>query len=153
MIIIWFLLWLAPLTLLIHELGHSIGAYIVGSEKIQLFIGVGKRLLSFPVGKISIHIHSFYMLGGHTVSERDPYYSKTEQVVIALLGPLLNGLVGILLNLLLHTNRSEVLLTFILFNLWLCIINLIPYRIGSKSSDGYLIMKTLLSKKNRNESN
>ncbi|PKR84557.1 hypothetical protein [Heyndrickxia camelliae] len=68
MIIIWFLLIIAPFSLFIHEFGHSLGAYLVKSDKIQLFIGAGKRIFLFHAGKISIHLHTFYMLGGHTAS-------------------------------------------------------------------------------------
>ena len=147
-----FLVIIAPITLFIHELGHAIGAYFVKSEKIELSIGAGKKLLSLYVGKLSIHIHMLYMLGGYSVSERDPYYSKHEQVIISLLGPLLNGLVGIFSLLLFPTYSSRILLTFTLFNFWLCIINLIPYRIGSRQSDGYAIIRTLWEKQNKDES-
>lgn len=149
--IIWFLLVIAPLTLFIHELGHSLGAYIVKSDKIQLFFGVGKRIKSFSIKRWTVHLHSFYMLGGHTVSERDPYYSKMEQVIISLFGPLLNGWIGIL-GTFLFSNHSGVLLIFILFNFWLCIINLIPYRIGSRQSDGYAAVKALFSKERKDQS-
>ncbi|KQL52566.1 hypothetical protein AN964_02775 [Heyndrickxia shackletonii] len=152
MIIIWFLLFIAPLTLFIHEFGHSIGAYLVKSDKIQLFIGVGKRLFFFRISTISFHIHTFYMLGGHTASERDPYYSKVEQIIISLFGPLLNGVVGILSTLIFSASNSSVLLFFNLFNIWLCVINLIPYRIGDKQSDGYVILKIMFGRQNKRKS-
>ncbi|MBS4174482.1 M50 family metallopeptidase [Bacillus sp. FJAT-49736] len=152
MFIISFLLIIAPLTLFIHELGHSIGALLVRSEKIELFIGVGRRLLRLPLGRMSIHIHALFMLGGYTASERNPYYSKAEQIIISLFGPLLNGLLGILGALLLSYSHSRILLIFILFNLWLCIINLIPYRIGTRHSDGYLVLKTITARNSKNES-
>jgi hypothetical protein len=72
MIIIWFLLFAAPLTLLIHELGHLLGAYFVKAQQIHLYVGAGKNVFSFSVGRFSIHIHALYMLGGRTVSERNP---------------------------------------------------------------------------------
>ena len=152
MIIIWFLLLIAPLTLFIHEFGHSIGAYLVKSDKIQLFIGVGKRIFSFHISKISIHIHTIYMLGGHTASERNPFYTKSEQIIISLFGPLLNGVMGILGTVLFYGSNSSVLLFFNLFNIWLCVINLIPYRIGDRQSDGYVVLKTMFGKQNQHES-
>lgn len=152
MIIIWFLLFIAPLTLFLHEFGHSVGAYLVQSDKIQLFIGIGKRIVFFRIGKISIHIHTFYMLGGQTASERSPYYTKAEQIIISLFGPLLNGIVGILGTFLFSTSNSSVLLFSNLFNIWLCVINLIPYRIGERQSDGYVVLKILFGKGNKDES-
>lgn len=92
------------------------------------------------------------MLGGHTASERDPYYSKVEQIIISLFGPLLNGVVGILSTLIFSASNSSVLLFFNLFNIWLCVINLIPYRIGDKQSDGYVILKIMFGRQNKRKS-
>lgn len=146
MIILLFLFILAPITILIHELGHAFGAFMMRADKIELNIGAGSKLFSIKVRKWTINVFLLYFLGAHTGSERDPYFSKHEQIVISSSGPILNGLVGFIILQWNQTNFSTAMELFSLFNFWLFFINLIPFKIGEKQSDGYTIFKALQQK-------
>lgn len=147
MIILIFLLIAAPITVFIHELGHALGSYLMKADKIELNIGAGPKLFSIQNRKWTICIYIFYMLGAHTASERYPYFSKTEQIVISAFGPLLNGVIGLIVQQWNPVDHLGICQLFALFNFWLFFINLIPFRIGGKQSDGYTILQKILTKK------
>lgn len=142
-ILLLFLLIVAPITVFIHELGHAIGSLMMRADKIELNIGAGRKLFSIENSKWTIGVYIFYMLGAHTASERDPYFSKMEQIVISGFGPLLNGVVWFIVQQWNPVDDFGIWQLFALFNFWLFFINLIPFRIKGKQSDGYTILRAL----------
>lgn len=142
-ILLLFLLIVAPITVFIHELGHAIGSLMMRADKIELNIGAGRKLFSIENSKWTIGVYIFYMLGAHTASERDPYFSKMEQIVISGFGPLLNGVVWFIVQQWNPADDFGIWQLFALFNFWLFFINLIPFRIKGKQSDGYTILRAL----------
>jgi len=147
LVFILFFLITAPLAIFIHELGHALGARIVQAEKIHLYLGAGHKIGSFTCGKLTIHIGIFYFLGGFTLSERTPSYKKNERLIIILLGPVMNGAFSLVTYFLCKNLPFVNIRLFIYFNAWLFIMNLVPYKIGDKRSDGYMFLQTLLRDK------
>ncbi|MGE8203387.1 site-2 protease family protein [Heyndrickxia sp. NPDC080065] len=147
MTILLFLFIIAPITIVIHELGHALGAWMMRADDIEINIGSGPKLFSLQSKKWTIHFYLLYILGAHTSSQRVPYFSNTEKIVIAILGPLVNGVIGFIIEQWGPVDASNIWQLFALFNFWLFIMNLIPYRISGKQSDGYTILQTLLNKK------
>ncbi|WP_377889416.1 site-2 protease family protein [Alkalihalobacillus sp. R86527] len=133
---------ISPLSLLLHEAGHTLAANVLTSSSVKLHLGVGPRLFTWKHARGELAINAFYFAGGMTISSQpDNAFGK---VIIALSGPLFN-LSAALLALLLPLPLHIVALT-IFFNLWLCITNLIPFKWKGKESDGWTILKVIREK-------
>ena len=137
--ILLFLLLLAPISILLHEIGHAIGAYLLKADVIQFSIGIGKSIFSIKLGRFNITIHLLFLFGGFIGHERNKQYKKWELVFISILGPLVN-IIAAGLCLLIH---NELFYISFLFNLWLGIFNLIPFKWKGKKSDGYICLEVL----------
>lgn len=146
-----FVLFLAPMSLLIHEVGHIFGAKVKKASKIQLTIGSGKPLGKFSLQNVLIHLRLVYMFGSYTSTIREKPFTRDEKLFITLMGPIFNGILALFLYGT-HSIYSEnnIILLALLFNVWLFIVNLIPYKFGMKQSDGYLVYQ-LLFKQGRKE--
>ncbi|QQZ09816.1 hypothetical protein [Heyndrickxia vini] len=142
-----FLFIAAPITIFIHEFGHALGSLLMRADKIEMNIGSGRKIYSIHCYKWTINVYLLYILGAHTFSEREPYFSKLEQIVITAFGPLLNGVVWFIFQWWIPIHSQNIWQLFALFNLWLFLVNLIPFKIGGKQSDGYTILQKLLTKK------
>lgn len=149
---IYFLLYLlfivAPIGTIIHEVGHLIGAKIVKSDQISLSIGLGKRIGSFSFQNIQVNIHLLFFLGGCVNNRRDKPYQLLEMLCIIGAGPIHNAIYAIFFYLLSSVFYNQYIHILSLFNLWLAIINIIPFKMKDKQSDGY-IMLSLLRKQKR----
>ncbi len=138
-----FLFIVAPLSITFHELGHAFGAYHVHSDRILFSIGTGKPIFSLHGGRFRVLVHTLFFIGGHTLHEREHTYTKRELCLISVTGPIFNivfGLICLLIDL-------EIFYIAFLFNVWLASINIIPFKIGEKKSDGYVCLE-LFKKKN-----
>ncbi|MFC4557435.1 site-2 protease family protein [Virgibacillus kekensis] len=142
-LLIYLIFCVAPIGTLLHEAGHAAGARALNARRIQLSVGSGKEISRFSVGRLTISIHAVYFLGGMAYSERNRVYTKLEKIWIAVSGPLSNLIVTLLLFFLYTQWSSNYLLLPLLFNLWIATINLIPFKIKGRQSDGYVIFKTL----------
>ncbi|WP_163969905.1 M50 family metallopeptidase [Oceanobacillus halotolerans] len=145
-IVIIFLFIMAPIATFIHEFGHAIGARMRGADNVNLSLGTGNKCIHFNLNNIHITICSLYFLGGLVWSNRSTPYSNSELVLIALSGPISNGMVALVSFIPFYFIPNSYLSVFILFNLWLCIMNLIPFKIKQKKSDGYTIWQVLFEK-------
>lgn len=132
-----------PIGTFIHETGHAIAARIVKADQIQLSIGLGRKIKDFSIGYVQIKIHLLFFLGGFVQSERRQPYQLLEKISIAFFGPLHNIIYAVLFYYInLYVERELIQLLF-LFNLWLAIMNMIPFKIKGRRSDGYTILKIL----------
>src|SRR5690625_4954207 len=136
----------APFSAIVHELGHVIGAYIVSSHKLRAMIGLGKKIFTISYKNIMIHFHIIIFIGGAITYERKKPYKNKELILITILGPLNNLLFAIIFYsiYLFFPNNYFYLLS--IFNLWLAVINLIPFKISGRSSDGHMIYNLLAIK-------
>ncbi|WP_099158414.1 site-2 protease family protein [Virgibacillus ndiopensis] len=144
------ILFIAPISTIFHELGHIVGAKLVKAESVTLSIGTGNEVYNFNHKRIQIRLHALYFLGGVAYSERNIPYKSGEIIWITLCGPIFNGVVAILVSVLFDlTNGFSQLL--VLFNSWLAIVNIIPFKIKEKQSDGYTIIQTISRNKLKNK--
>ncbi|MUK87224.1 hypothetical protein GMD78_02260 [Ornithinibacillus sp. L9] len=134
----------APFSTIIHELGHLVGATIVKADQITLSIGTGKNAYTFSKDNIRISFQPSFLLTGLTKSERSKPYNSLEVAFITFCGPLFNILSFILftgLHNFVHENSYFFLL--MLLNGWIATVNMVPFKVNNKESDGYIIFKQL----------
>ncbi|MBP1969654.1 Zn-dependent protease [Virgibacillus natechei] len=139
----------APLSTLLHEMGHAIAARVVNADNITFSIGLGKRINTFTFKEINFNIHAIFFLGGLAHNQRIVPYKKKEIIWISILGPVASGLFACLFYILYTIFPTNYWHLLFLFNIWLAFINSIPFNIKGKTSDGYLILKTILQKKSQ----
>ena len=131
----------APISVLIHEFGHAIAASCVNAKHITIYLGSGRDLFAFRLGRLKLVVRLFYFVGGLTTNERSIHYSKRELLWITSFGSVLNGFVAIILFFLMMWVPNVYLSIMFWFNLWLAIGNLLPIRINDKKTDGYTILE------------
>ncbi|HLS60396.1 MAG TPA: M50 family metallopeptidase [Virgibacillus sp.] len=134
----------APIGTFIHESGHMLGAKFVKADCIKLSIGLGKEIGTICFKNVHITIHALFFLGGFVQSERHLPYKALDIFWITICGPMNNGIFALLFFSLNGVYTSQYIYILFLFNLWLAIINLIPYKVKDRHSDGYTILKTIL---------
>ncbi|WP_281242759.1 site-2 protease family protein [Salinibacillus kushneri] len=137
-----FILFIVPLSILLHEFGHAFMAYVFKADFIHFFVGSGKERAYMQVGRMRIHIHTLLFMGGVSVSEKENDFKDREKVLISVAGPLFNGLIAWILFHYSHDSMA-VRLSF-WFNLWLAILNIFPFRFKKKKSDGYICVEVLM---------
>ena len=137
------ILLITPISLLFHELGHLLGAKYLKADRVVISIGSGKKIFSCNFNEMSIKIYLMIMFQAHTHSERQPKFNNKELAFITAMGPLFSLILTVFFGLLLCVITSEIIIYFFLFNLWLTITNLVPFKIKNQMSDGYLILTLL----------
>lgn len=142
-LIVSFLFLTAPISNVAHEVGHMIGAFIVKADHMHLSIGKGKRVVTFTFKKLKVTLRRLYFTGGQAESMRYKAYLPIEMVFITIMGPLMNLLCAFIFYLLFQVHPTDIILLFILFNVWLGLGNLIPFKFKQNYSDGYMILKIL----------
>ncbi|WP_377345872.1 site-2 protease family protein [Pontibacillus salicampi] len=138
------LILIAPCSVLIHECGHALTAWIHKAEYIYLHLGIGPKVWNVHTEHFQFQINLLFLVGAMALYERKEAFSKAEQAIISLAGPLANGLAaggGLVLY---QWLPLPIVAMFIAFNGWLCVMNLIPYRVGSKRSDGYITLQSII---------
>jgi len=139
-----FVMIFVPLSQFTHELGHAIVAKHFQANLVKIYLGKGKLVIHKKVFGIYIYIYAFIWVGAYTTGERNDPYKTAEKVLISVAGPICNGLLAVILLILYISGYNNIViqLTFA-FNIWLCLINCIPFKIGQMESDGYTIYKML----------
>src|SRR5690625_1450741 len=126
-----------PIGTFVHELGHGIVATFAKADSVTLYIGFGKRVKTMVFNRFTIHLHLVFFIGGLTESKRTPVYSAKEKALIAMGGPACNAILAVLFIILFYPTNNPYIQVFILFQAWLMLINIIPYKRKGKNSDGY----------------
>lgn len=139
-VILWLVLFIAPISTILHEFGHVLGAKSMNADSITFSIGAGKTVYTFSYKQIHISVHTLFFLGGLAYSERNVPYKPIEVIWITLCGPVSNGIVAAVIYVLFGFSNVYFQL-FILFNIWLAVVNMIPFKLKDKHSDGYTIVK------------
>lgn len=142
-VIIYLVLIVAPISTFMHELGHALGAKFVKADQITLLIGVGKPLKTVTMRKIEFVIHKLFFTGGLTKSERKYPYKKIEMIWITALGPMMNAIIALFSYFLYLFYPNIFLYLLFLFNSWLSVVNIIPFKIKGNQTDGYTILQLL----------
>src|SRR5690625_964666 len=134
---------IAPVSLLFHEIGHAIGAKWMKVATIRITIGIGKTMWEGSLLNIQITIKKVFVFNSFTAMIGERPLQNKEKVFISLMGPIFSGILAFLLYLIYIAVPMSTIYLFYLFNLWLVVINLFPFKIGQKQSDGYTIYKLL----------
>lgn len=137
----------APISVWIHEMGHLIGAKTVNANQLTLTLGIGKDRFTFKVKGITIIMRTIFFISGSTMTSRDRNFNRLERIWISIFGPLFNVLFANICIIIYMKYSYNIILLFFLFNIWLGIVNLIPYKIKGKCSDGYIILASLVNRK------
>lgn len=150
LLIVTLIIIIAPFSLFFHELGHLVGAKLRSATKILLTIGVGKVVKVITIQNIDIHIRRFFIVNSFTSTVREQPYTNKEKVFITIMGPLFSCIIACVFYVLYYgfSSNPYFFVTF-LFNAWLVCINLIPFKIDRKQSDGYIIMQILFERFSR----
>lgn len=131
----------APMSMVIHEFGHALGAFLVKSDQINIHIGSGKTLFTVTLKNIHLHVHTLLMFGGFTNYERPNIYQRRELLFITILGPMSNFFFAFIF-ILIHINKnSSMLVILFLFNIWLGVMNILPYQLKGRASDGLIAFR------------
>lgn len=141
--LIFLILVIVPISLFIHELGHLFGAKCLKADRVTIYLGAGNRLFTLTFKNMTINTYLLIMFNAHTYSERKEDFTNKEYAFITIMGPLFSLVFTMFFSLLLIVTTSKLIFYFFLFNLWLSIINLIPFKINNQKSDGYLIWSLL----------
>ncbi|MGM8366702.1 site-2 protease family protein [Virgibacillus sp. W0181] len=143
-VILYLIIIVAPFSLLLHEMGHVLGARIVKSEYIKLSIGSGKKLFNLTcLVPINISFHQWFFWGAYTKSKRKIPLNSLESAIVSGLGPIASIIVAFVFYYINNLFAHPFINVFVLFNLWVALVNIIPFKIGNKQSDGYMILKAL----------
>ena len=144
--ILYLLLIVAPIGTIIHETGHLIGAIIVKADRISISIGLGKKIGTYSFRNVTINIHTLFFLGGYVQSQRKASYETSEVVWITIFGPINNAVFAMIFYFMNEIYVHPYIQILFLFNLWLAVVNIIPFKIRGKQSDGYMILKAILKR-------
>ena len=137
-----YLLFLAsPVSVLFHELGHAVAAITLKSKSITISIGSGEKLFSVQLQRIKIVINRVYFIGGFTTNKRELPYQSGELIWLTILGPVFNGIAACIIYQLMEPSSNAYIHILMWFNIWLATANLLPFRIGEKQTDGYIILQ------------
>ncbi|GAB3052560.1 site-2 protease family protein [Virgibacillus ainsalahensis] len=134
----------APCSTTIHELGHAFAARSVNADRITLSVGMGKRIWKVFLGRVQIIFHLAFFVGGLAKSERKIPYQSVEIIWFTIWGPITSGIFALLAYILFTMYPNGYLQLLYLFNLWLAVVNIIPFKMKEKQTDGYIILKTIL---------
>ncbi|MCG1021696.1 site-2 protease family protein [Sutcliffiella horikoshii] len=138
-----------PLVHLIHEAGHVSMAKLYKVKNTEIGIGVGPKILDFYFKGTRIQLNIIPFLGGYSTNAHTGKLSKKEIALISFGGPLFN-LLSIVLMLPFWTPfQFSFSALFVYFSLWIGIVNLIPFKLGEKRSDGWQIASSLIKFKKR----
>src|SRR5699024_3045680 len=117
-----------PIGTIVHELGHGIVALFAKADSVTLYIGLGKHIKTYEFNRFTIHLNAIFFIGGLTKSKRTPTYNAKEKVFIAMGGPACNAILVVLFIILFYPTHDPYIRLFILFQAWLMIINIIPFK-------------------------
>ncbi|UOR12411.1 site-2 protease family protein [Halobacillus amylolyticus] len=133
----------APLGLFIHELGHAAVGLWNGAERSHLSLGVGPLLCKCKIKRLTVHLHYIFIIGGHSLNEKEADFTSKQQAMISLGGPLSNAVCAAVLYMSDLPQQSHVLQLLYFFNLYLALVNMIPFRLKGRESDGCRFLKGL----------
>lgn len=134
---------IVPLVHLIHELGHVLVAKLFKVSQLKIVIGKGPELFRFSFAGIKLYAHYILFLGGYSTNEQEGNLSPAKIALIALGGPFFNIMSLILFFPFLPYAPTTVFYLFFFFSCWIGFINLIPFKIGDKKSDGWQALTAL----------
>src|SRR5699024_9651363 len=110
---------------------------------LHLTIGYGTKLFTFTCLNIQLIICRFFFIGGYVKNGRYLPYLTIAMLRIIVFERLLHVLFAVFFYMLYNLFPNVYIFLLLLFNLWLALINLIPFKVKDKQSDGYMILNLL----------
>lgn len=142
------LIFAAPICFLVHESGHIAAVKIVKGTDVALHLGRGKIIWQGNWSGIHVTLRQFWFSNSYMASDREPPYTALEKIFIAAMGPFFSLLLAIgLLSAYSVFGKADIFYMLFWFNVWIGAVNLIPFKIGQKQSDGYTICKQIFELK------
>ncbi|WP_161568299.1 site-2 protease family protein [Anaerobacillus alkaliphilus] len=139
--IIFCTLTILPVTIVLHELGHLFFARLCQAKEISITLGIGNELFRFKSFNTTF-IFCFLPIGGQTKYELLETKSWQRRI-ISIGGPLMNGWVAFLLlipGIGYGTQYITIWFQWLaMFNIWMLLINTIPFKFGNYYSDGWIV--------------
>jgi len=142
-LIIYLVLVAAPISTILHETGHALAAKYAKADKIILLIGIGEPFKILTISNIQLVIHKLFFIGGMVESIRKQPYNKKEKIRITISGPVTNAITAMLSYFLYLMWPSKFLYLFFMFNIWVAVVNIIPFKIKGKQTDGYTVLQLI----------
>lgn len=134
-----------PLTILLHELGHFFTALLFQARNIKVKVGFGNKIGTMKMKEYSISFHYLPFIGSTFYELAQP--NDFKQVIISASGPILNGIIAFGLILQGFGNDPSFITLwfqwFIIYNFFMFIMNLIPFKLGSYYSDGWIVLNAI----------
>lgn len=136
------------LSIVIHELGHALAAWVLGLRVFRICIGSGKPLLSASIGALALEWRALPLSGLTMVAPTSTHGLYPKQAFVLFCGPLFNVLAAGLPFLLLPAYRvlqTPFLAVMVFFNGLAFLFALIPRRVktlqGIAISDGLALFQ------------
>ncbi|NBJ71578.1 hypothetical protein D1839_19400 [Roseburia sp. 1XD42-34] len=145
LLLFYLIVFVAPISILSHEFGHAIAAWFFRAEKVYISIGAGTVKKIINMGRFRFTIAPLFFAGGMATSVRQPDYTRREKLLITAAGPLFSSLIAIIFWGISQIASSVFIQLFMWFNLWIAVVNLIPFQWNEKQTDGWMILQLLLS--------
>jgi|SRR5699024_7009484 len=138
---------ITPISLFWHELGHALGARFVRASQITLTIGIGKPIFEHNYNNMTFVIRKIFLFHSLTETQCHESLSRKDKLVITFMGPINSLVLSILAyGLFVLTSPHPLFYIMSLFNIWVGLINLLPFKINERQSDGYTILQTIKNK-------
>ncbi|MDF0728079.1 site-2 protease family protein [Cytobacillus sp. S13-E01] len=149
MLLIGFLLLAAPISNLLHEIGHILVARFFQVRGTQISLGIGPKLFGLKVGGTFLEINLVYFIGAFSKNDSSLEISDFKKAMIAVGGPVMNIVIAVVMMRIYEIENMLVSLT-IFYNIWLGIMNLLPYKFIGKASDGWVFLSSLFEQMKNN---
>ncbi|WLD95024.1 site-2 protease family protein [Alkalihalobacillus sp. AL-G] len=149
MLFVWVIFVLFPLATLLHELGHFITARSFRADNTRIILGIGPILFRVSNRFINIEVHALYFIRGYTIGVESNELPNLQKALISVNGPLINAVVGCYgwmyaENLPFESTNGQLIFLFSMVNIWIAAGNLVPFKLGSKKSDGFIALEMLM---------
>jgi hypothetical protein len=142
--ILLFLFLIVPLVHFIHESGHVFMARIYGVKGTRIVIGAGPKLGDLTIWGAGIRLNMVPFLGAHSTNSDAGQLTYDKIAWISSGGPIFNILSIMFVLPFWNSLYFSLTTLFIYFSLWIGLVNLIPFKIGHKKSDGWQIANSII---------
>ena len=148
------IMYLYPVVVLIHELGHALAIKLLGGKVTALHVGVGKTIFKWGVFELKAN-----PIGGLCQEQFDSTPNKAGQIFMYASGVMATSITGLIISSIVGFNPIEfawkivtiqqpmdILKTFFFLFFFDCL-NLMPMKKEQKKSDGLQIIELIFNKK------
>ncbi|CAG9620800.1 site-2 protease family protein [Sutcliffiella rhizosphaerae] len=136
---------IVPLVHLIHETGHVVMAKLYHVKGTKIRIGIGPKVMESTLFDTNFRIHIIPFLGGYSTNDSEKELSPKATVWISAGGPMFNFISIIFLFPFLTSFEFSYHYLFFLYSLWIGGVNLLPFKLFDKKSDGWQIAASLIT--------